>query len=422
MMNSNIESGFILIVDDSTTNLAILSDMLQGANFRFRVAMDGQTTLDLVKRHLPQLILLDVMLPDLDGFTICQHLKSDVKTESIPIILITGLTDTEDKIRGFEVGAVDYLTKPFQQEELLARINLHLRLRYLNQQLEQKVAERTAELVQTNQQLSYEITERKKVELELRSFSAQLKQSNQELEAFAYIASHDLQEPLRKIQTFGDRLKHKYGHQLDTQGQNYLARMLNAAERSQQLIRDLLALSHITTQSRPFTPVNLHRLVAEVLSDLEVMAEEGGATVHCQDLPTLEADPSQMRQLFQNLISNALKFRQLKIPAKIEIQGSFVSPLPPSTTPDPAIPPDPPYPYHQIVVADNGIGFETKYLDRIFNPFQRLHSQRDYQGTGVGLAICRKIVEHHGGQITATSVVGQGSRFIIQLPIPPNLT
>ncbi|NEO56431.1 MAG: PAS domain S-box protein [Okeania sp. SIO3B5] len=245
------------------------------------------------------------------------------------------------------------------------------------------------------------ITPRKQNEAEQQRLITQLKISNQELEDFAYVASHDLQEPLRKIQIFGDRLKAKYGKVLDEKGLDYIHRMQSAANRMQTLIRDLLNFSRITTKAQPYVPVTLSQIVAEVIDDLENCIEQTKAQVEVGELPTIQADSIQMRQLFQNLISNALKFHLpenrpiVKVEAILQWETNQV----------------------QIMVSDNGIGFEEKYLNRIFTPFQRLHSKQQYQGTGIGLAICRKIVERHNGNITARSIPNQGTTFVITLPM-----
>ncbi len=230
--------------------------------------------------------------------------------------------------------------------------------------------------------------------------SQELARSNQDLQDFAFAASHDLQEPLRKIQTFSDQLQARYAGQLDERGMDYLRRMQQAATRMQTLIVDLLAYSRVTTQARPFTTVNLNHVLTAVLNDLDMRIEETGAAVQVDTLPTIEADETQMEQLFLNLLSNALKFTTAGIPPVIHIQTSAIT----RTT-------------CTITVGDNGIGFEEKYLDRIFGVFQRLHGRQEYSGTGVGLAICQKIVKRHSGTITATSAPHAGATFIITLPL-----
>jgi len=240
----------------------------------------------------------------------------------------------------------------------------------------------------------------------------ELARSNAELDKFAHVASHDLQEPLRKILAFGERLKTKYGEVLTEQGYDYLERMQKAAERMQTLINDLLTLSRITTKAQPFVPVNLAQVVQEVLSDLEVRIEQSKGQVEVDELPTLDADPLQMRQLLQNLIGNALKFHPKVEPPKVRIYTQLLKGEDPQPLGNSAK-----YTLCQICVEDNGIGFDEQYRERLFNAFQRLHGRNDYEGTGMGLAICRKIVERHNGSITAQSTLGQGSTFIVTLPL-----
>ena len=274
-------------------------------------------------------------------------------------------------------------------------------LQKTNDELEHRVRKRTVELKRVNDSLEVEIAERRESERQLSKTAADLKSSNRALQDFAYVASHDLQEPLRKIRTFGGRLEVKYAEELGEQGKDYLRRMLNAAERMQSLIRDLLTYSRITTKTQPFVATDLNIVVEEVLSDLETAIEQTKGQVCLDRLPTIEADPLQMRQLFQNLIGNALKFHQSEEVPLITIAL------------------DRSYDSESIVtlrITDNGIGFAEKYLDRIFTPFQRLHGRSEYEGTGMGLAICRKIIERHGGRLTAQSFLGQGATFIITLP------
>ncbi|MFB3131699.1 MAG: ATP-binding protein, partial [Rhodothermales bacterium] len=251
-----------------------------------------------------------------------------------------------------------------------------------------------------------DITERKRAEVAFRKYMEELKRSNEELEQFAYIASHDLQEPLRKIQAFGDRVRSKYKDVLDERGQDYLRRMQEAAARMQSLITDLLMLSRVTSKAQPFVEVDLDQVAHEVLSDLEVRIERMGGQVEISDMPTVKADPMQMRQLLQNLISNALKFRREDRPPSVKVYGRVLRGSAARGVKSPA---------YQIHVEDNGIGFDEKYLDRIFKPFQRLHGRNTYEGSGIGLAICHKIAERHGGAITATSTPGQGATFTITL-------
>ncbi len=248
-----------------------------------------------------------------------------------------------------------------------------------------------------------DITQRKRAEMTLLEQADKLSRSNSELEQFAYVASHDLQEPLRKIQAFGDRLKTKYEAGLGPEGLDYLTRMQNAAARMQTLIQDLLSLSRVTSNSKPFTAVDLGEVVQTVVSDLEMRIQDANGRVEIGTLPAIFGDRGQMAQLFQNLIGNGLKFRKPgeNPVVKLESQPRILSNGAAGW---------------QITVQDNGIGFDEKYRDRIFQIFQRLHGRSEYEGTGIGLAICRKIVDRHGGDITAQSSPGAGAKFVINLP------
>lgn len=254
-------------------------------------------------------------------------------------------------------------------------------------ELEDRVRERTAELATANEALQI---------------------SNGELEQFASVASHDLQEPLRKIQAFGDRLYTRFGDDLGDQGHEYLERILASAARMRRLIDDLLSFSRVSTKAQPFIPTDLTTVAYEVVSDLEGRLHETGGRVELRKLPTLEADPLQMRQVLQNLIANGLKFHRPDVPPVVQVSSRLLSGRNGNGQPEPMC---------EIAVEDNGIGFEETYLDRIFEVFQRLHGRGEYEGTGMGLAICRKIVERHGGQITAKSLPGKGSTFLVTLPV-----
>jgi PAS domain S-box-containing protein len=256
-----------------------------------------------------------------------------------------------------------------------------------------------------------DISARKKAEMEQARYAAELERSNSELEQFAYVASHDLQEPLRKIRTFSDRLLLKQAEKLDEEGRDSLQRMHNAAARMQSLIDGLLALSRVTTKGQKFENVDLARVAAEVVSDLEVQIKQVNGRVEVDKLPTLQADPLQMHQLFQNLIANGLKFHRADDPPVVKVSGRYVpgreDRKPGRLTNQQC----------RIVVEDNGIGFDEKYGTRIFGIFQRLHPRDVYEGTGIGLAICRRIVQHHGGTISAHSIPGKGSTFEVLLPV-----
>lgn len=255
-----------------------------------------------------------------------------------------------------------------------------------------------------------DITRRRQAELALAHKAAELARSNAELEQFAFVASHDLQEPLRKIRAFGDRLKMKCESALVGDGTDYLDRMQNAAARMQTLINDLLTFSRVISRTEAFAPVDLNTVTKEVLSDLEVRVEKTGATVEVGDMPVIQGDAMQMRQLMQNLIGNALKFHALGAKPVVQIR---------SRTLDTASGVEP---RCEITIQDNGIGFDEQYLEKIFAVFQRLHGRQEYEGTGVGLAVCRRITDRHKGSITAHSKPGDGATFVVTLPLAQKLT
>lgn len=253
------------------------------------------------------------------------------------------------------------------------------------------------EVVEANSKLA-----RSNAELERRA--RELGRSNAELEQFASIASHDLQEPLRKVRTFAARVRETEGDSLSERGVDYLRRAEASAERMQRLIEDLLVFSRVATQTRPFASVDLDQVVQEVLEDLEDLIRRSDAKVTVGKLPTITADPPQMRQLIQNLVSNALKFRRAGVTPEVEISA---------TVDDGTM---------TLIVRDNGIGFDQQYARRIFRVFERLHGRGAYPGTGIGLALCRRIAERHGGTITADGVPGAGSMFTVTLPVAGAVT
>ena len=346
-------------------------------------------------------------------------------TESARQISAGDLSPKIDVRRNDEVGQlaasfrsmVARLRNAFDSlEKTVAELrNREAELKTLNESLEERVAERTRELSQANQELAVEVVERRQAEEALQSKAEELSRSNAELEQFASVASHDLQEPLRKIQAFGDLLTSKSGDSLNDDGRNYLDRMKNAASRMQDLISGLLTFSRVTTQAQPHTSVDLRDVMQGVLSDLEVRIEQSGGRVDVGDLPVIEADGLQMRQLMQNLISNALKFHKPEEPPVVKVESRFINST--NGTGDQQLSEAK---LCELTVQDNGIGFDEKYADRIFGIFQRLHGRSAYEGTGIGLATCRKIAERHGGSIEAKSAPGEGATFIVTLPVKRN--
>lgn len=290
----------------------------------------------------------------------------------------------------------------------------------------------TATLLQQNEEiknryillLAEDITDKVAVDLseveiykrELERQVAALNRSNQELEQFAYVASHDLQEPLRKIKAFGERLEKKYKDVVGDEGRFFIDRMINAAQRMNKLIDDLLTYSRASREFETPKQVALNDVVKNVIDDLEIKIQNENAQIIVENLPVIEAQAVQMQQLFQNLIENALKFRKPELSPVVHITAEKVS----KTDFDKILLLNPLLEYFQFTVSDNGIGFDSKYADQIFAIFQRLHGRTEYEGTGLGLAICRKIVETHNGYIMAKGEEGVGATFIFYLPTTKN--
>jgi signal transduction histidine kinase len=244
-----------------------------------------------------------------------------------------------------------------------------------------------------------DITARRITELRLEEQRTELQRSNAALDEFASVASHDLQEPLRKILSFGERLNLAAGPVIVGESRRHLDRMLDAAARMRTLINDLLVYSQVSTRVHQFVPTDLARIAHEVVGDLEAVISDEGGRVEVGELPVIDADPLLMRQLLQNLLGNALKYRKKDEPPVVRVSGSVAGGR-----------------HWRIMVADNGIGFNNVYAEKIFKMFERLHGKGEYKGSGIGLAICRKIAERHGGTIAATGTSGQGAVFTVTLP------
>ena len=282
--------------------------------------------------------------------------------------------------------------------ELEHRKKLEAELKEERDKLEARVAERTSQLKLTNEGLRDEIKKRQRAEKKLRRYSEELQRSNRELEEFAYVSSHDLQEPLRKIQSFSDLLVEEYADKLGD-GDQYLSRIQGSAKRMSTLIEDLLTFSRVTTKQATKTNVDLNQVLEYVINDLDDrIKREGGQVTVAGTLPTVRADETHMRQLFQNIVSNALKFHAKDSRPVVTIRAASVDGV------------------HQLTIKDNGIGIDEKYLEKIFAVFQRLNVRQAYEGTGIGLAVCKKIVERYGGTIEVESKVGEGTAFTINLP------
>jgi signal transduction histidine kinase len=405
-MNNQHKEINILLVDDEPNNLRVLTAMLGEKNYETRGVLNGSMALKASKLMPPDLILLDIMMPQMDGYEVCRQLKADPLTCEIPVIFVSAKDQAIDKVKAFGVGGVDYITKPFQFEEVLARIETHLKLRQLQQQLQHQntqlqteVADRqNAEqaLKEKNGLLQHEIYCRQKIEAVLQKTNEELAAANAELDQFACLASHDLRAPLTSIFSYVQLFLMRYKEKVDPDGLKYLQNALKACQRMQLLIDDLLTYSRTGKMKNDFEPVDCNAVIEQACENLEKVISETKTVFTYSQLPTVKGDDSLLIQLFQNLIANAIQYCQEETPY-ISIMVTLKDSQ------------------YLFAIKDNGIGIETQYYEQIFQVFQRLHTQAEYPGTGIGLAICRKIVELHGGQIWVESELGNGSTFYFTL-------
>jgi len=399
----------ILVVDDREDNLFSIEAILEKDNYTIVKANSGRAALKiLLSQHDFSLILMDVQMPDLNGLETATIIYERDKLKNIPIIFITAHDYDEDYVfKGYKMGAVDYIYKPINPQLLRMKVDVFVELYRKNNQLllhEKK-------LLAANKSLQREIEERKASEEKARLLNEQLvennahlKSVNEELDRFAYMASHDLQEPLRKIMMFSDKILQ---HDKEADTEKYFKKIISSSQRMQTLINDLLSFSRQSMSASDFIETDLNRLVKEAISELEIEIEKTNAHINVADLPVICAVPALMRQLFYNLISNALKFRKDSTIPIIQITAEKINPIGSASELLPARKMNGTG-YYKISVADNGIGFDSKYADEIFMVFKRLHSHHEFEGTGVGLATCKKIIEKHNGFITAQSRLNEG--------------
>lgn len=400
----------VLIVDDIRANIIALKKTLELHNIDVDTAESGEEALKKILKTNYCLIIMDVQMPGLDGFEVVKILSGNKRTKDIPVIFLSAINIEKKYIfKGYETGAVDYITKPVDSDLLILKVKTFLKIyeqqnelklmkdllskeikirKDAQDNLEIKISERTKELVLKNEELEFK---------------------NHELQQFSWVVSHDLNEPVRKIQIFIGIIKELYLKN-DAKGIDYVDRTLKSAGRMQALITDLLAYSRLSANVE-MEETDLNIILQEVLSDLDYLIERKNATVKTGELPTIESIPSQLRQVFQNLIGNALKFSKNDEFPLIQISSEIIK----TKEFDSEVSAD--GKFCRITVTDNGIGFDEAYLDRIFVIFQSLNDRKTYEGTGIGLAISKKIMEKHNGIITAKSQLGKGASFIMVLPL-----
>ncbi len=369
--NESARSGKarILWADDNADMRGYVTRLL-GARFDVRAVPDGEAALASARAHPPDLVLSDVMMPKLDGFGLLRALRADPELKEIPVILLSARAGEESRIEGIEVGADDYLVKPFSARELVARVETHV--------------------------TTFRI--RRNAKAELQEANDALTRSNADLQQFAYSASHDLQEPLRMVATYSELLRREFSGQLGPEGDEYIGYVIDGALRMEQLLADLRAYTLVSSAGQQATEdVDADRVLEKALANLEVAIRESGASIRSTALPRIRIHDFHLEQLLQNLIGNSLRYRS-SAPPRIFVAAER----------------------HDkewlFSVQDNGIGIHPQYKEQIFEIFKRLHSAAAYPGTGMGLAICQRIVERAGGRIWVESALGHGSTFFFTIP------
>ncbi len=411
----------ILLVDDREDNLLSIETILSHDGYRFVKANSGVQALKILLKEFDfALILMDVRMPNLNGFETAALIYEREKLKHIPIIFITAHNYGDENIyKGYRAGALDYIYKPINPELLRAKVGVFIELYKKNFRLRMQEHKLTA----INKSLEMEISERMasekkvlKLNRELLEYITRLENANKDLDQFAFMASHDLQEPLRKIQMFSERLVLKYKESLEEEGLSFINSIQKASNRMQTLIKDILTFSKLTNEKSLFEESDLNPLVNEVLEEMNEEIQSKKAKVIVDQLPSINANPGLIKPLFYNLISNSLKYSKKNSDPVIKIRVE--------TSPDTLNIPGEKSEnkYCRIFVEDNGIGFDQKYSEQIFGMFKRLHSKSEFEGTGIGLALCKKIVQEHNGYISAKSSPDEGATFIISLPfVQPNL-
>ena len=407
----------ILVVDDREDNLFSIETILEKDGYGIIKATSGRAALKvLLHQYDFTLILMDVQMPDMNGFETASLIYQREKLKHIPIIFITAHNQGEEQMyEGYKLGGVDFIYKPINPELLRFKVSVFADLYKKNHQL--MLQEKKLTIVNSN--LEKEIEDRKTNEEKIKLLNHQLLENNEqlrttieELDRFAYVASHDLQEPLRKIMLFSDKILTRFHNKIDEEADAYFQKIVKASERMQHLVNDLLKFSKHTNDIYGFEKTDLNEVLNEVLSDVEHHVQNKDAKIYADELPVIWAIPSQIRQLFQNLISNSLKFTKDDLVPEIyikseKIEGVAIEGLNSELVSNT---------FYKIFISDNGIGFDPKYAEDIFVVFKRLHSYHEFEGTGIGLSICKKIIDKHNGYIKAESKPNEGSTFIIILP------
>ena len=388
----------ILVVDDRPENLVAMEAVLRQLEAEVVSVRSGEEALSMLIRHEFAVILMDVQMPGIDGFETATLIQGNADTRHIPIIFVTAISKEDRYVfKGYEAGAVDYLFKPVDNDILRCKVRVFLELFHHKAALE-RAHEMILEKERTEAAQREDLLrlERESAEA-LRHQSEALSRSNRALEQFAFVVSHDLQEPLRMVSSYLQLIQRRYTGQLDADADDFIYYAVDGADRMKGLIMDLLEYSRVGTRGMELEPTELGQVLEVVLRDLAVALEESAGEVTAAQLPAVQADPRQMRQLLQNLVGNAIKFHGEAAP-RVHLTARHEGQM-----------------WH-LEVSDNGIGVDPQLSEQIFGVFKRLHTREEYPGTGIGLAICQKITERHGGRIWVESEGAGGATFHVTLP------
>jgi len=394
-------SADILIVEDSATQAGQLEFILQSHGFNVRVAVDGARALDMIADAIPTLVISDVIMPNMNGYELCRHLREVEETRLTPFILLTTLSDAQDVIKGLACGADCFIRKPYEEKYLLSRINYCL----TNLELRQYERVQSGLELNLNGKRFYISAARQQIlDLLISTYeqavglNAELLCTNRDMENFTVSVSHDLRSPLGAVRSFAEFLRDEYRTKLDKRGQLCVDSIVEGCDRMLELITGLLNFSRHGRQAMSFNEVDMQDLITEVIAELQA----SGQNTRCIDiseLPNAWGDSDLLKHVWTNLLANALKYSSKQEQPLIQVVGQRSG--------------------AELIyqVRDNGVGFDMKYYERLFGVFQRLHAESDFPGTGVGLALVHKIISRHGGRVWAESAPSKGASFYFSLPV-----